>query len=180
MTDPQTPGTAIDRLPTRFRRKVVLYATWRGRLLVFSQPDHPEAGIQVPGGTVWPGEAEEAGARREFVEETGFAAPETLTLLGRTTYAYEAGGTRHEHARSFFHLALEGEYPETWEWVEETPDGGGGPIRMAFFFAALDAVPELFGGLGALLPRLRHHVGALDEVARPVLGRGGGKDRKHD
>lgn len=164
-------------LPTRFRRKVVLYATWCGRLLVFNQPDHPEAGVQVPGGTVWPAESIEDGARREFVEETGFAAPEVLTLLGEAAYVYEAGGLRHEHARSFFHLPLDDEYPETWEWVEQTPDGGEGPIRMAFFFVALDAVPELFGGLGAFLPQLRDHIDALDAVARPVLG-SGAKGRK--
>jgi 8-oxo-dGTP pyrophosphatase MutT (NUDIX family) len=159
-------------LPTRFRRKVVLYATWGGRLLVFAQPDHPEVGLQVPGGTVMDGEAIEDGARREFLEETGFAAPATLTLLGQATYVYEAGGMRHEHARSFFHLPLDGDFPESWEWVEQTPDGGEGPIRMAFFFLPIDAVHELFGGLGAFLPRLREHMGALDAVARPVLGMG--------
>ena len=140
--------------PTRFRRKAVLYATWHGRLLVFTEPDFPEAGIQVPGGTIMDGETIEDGARREFLEETGFAAPARLTLLGHTTYVYEADNTRHEHARFFFHLPLAGAYPERWEWTEETPDGGSGPIRMAFFFLPLAEVPELFGQLGAFLPRL--------------------------
>jgi 8-oxo-dGTP diphosphatase len=156
-------------LPTRFRRKVVLYATSNGRLLVFTEPDHPEAGVQVPGGTVWPDETVEDAARREFVEETGFAAPDRLMLLGEATYAYEAGGMRHEHARSFFHLPLSGDHPEAWEWVEATPDGGEGPIRMAFSFLPLDAVPELFGGLGAFLPQLRGPIDAVDEMAQPVL-----------
>jgi 8-oxo-dGTP pyrophosphatase MutT (NUDIX family) len=164
-------------LPTRFRRKVVLYATLKGRLLVFTEPDHPEAGVQVPGGTVNPGETEEDGAHREFVEETGFAAPDRLTLLGSATYVYEAGGMRHEHARSFFHLPLSGAYPENWEWVEQTPDGGEGPIRMAFSFAALDAMPELFGGLGAFLPQLRDHIHGTEEMARAMLpGRAKGQE----
>jgi len=147
-------------LPVRFRRKAVLYATHRARLLVFSEPDFPEAGVQVPGGTIIEGEAIEAGARREFLEETGFVAPRDVALLGKTTYTYEAGGMRHEHARSFFHLPLAGEYPERWEWTEETPDGGEGPIRMAFFFVPLSDVPPLFGDLGAFLPRLHDRLAA--------------------
>ena len=142
-------------LPTRFRKKVVLYATWFDRLLVFSEPDHPEAGIQVPGGTIDDGERPEAAARREFLEETGFPAPDVLTLLGAATYVYEADGMRHEHARSYFHMRLEGPYPERWEWTEQWPDGGDAPIRMRFFFLPLDAVPELFGGLGAFLAEAR-------------------------
>ncbi len=147
-------------LKTRFRRKVVLYATWHKRLLVFTEPEFPEAGTQVPGGTVMGREAIEDGARREFVEETGFAAPAAMTLLGRVTHVYEADGIRHEHARSFFHLPLTGDYPELWEWTEEAPDGGGGPIRMAFFFVPFVSVPELFGELDAFLPRLRQVIGA--------------------
>jgi 8-oxo-dGTP diphosphatase len=145
--------------PIRFRRKVVLYATWQNRLLVFTEPDFPEAGVQVPGGTVMEGESIEDGARREFLEETGFTAPATIALLGQTIYSYERDGWRHEHARSFFHLPLVGDYPANWEWTEQTPDGGEGPIRMAFFFVALDAVPDLFGELGAFLWTLREHVG---------------------
>ena len=144
----------------RFRRKVVLYPTLQDRLLVFSEPDYPEAGIQVPGGTVQEGETAEEGARREFLEETGFPAPAVITALGRTTYVYEKSGTRHEHARTFFHLPLDGTYPERWEWTEEMPDGGDGPIRMAFFFMPLTTVPELIGGLGAYLPNLRQLLGS--------------------
>ncbi|MBN9021174.1 MAG: NUDIX domain-containing protein [Rhizobiales bacterium] len=139
-------------LPTRFRRKAVIYATWAGRLLVFTEPDHPEAGTQVPGGTIVDGETVADGARREFSEETGFEAPAALTLLGEATYVYEAAGIRHEHARSYVHMRLDGDYPERWEWTERFPDGGEGPIRMAFFFMPLGAVPELFGGLGSFLP----------------------------
>ncbi len=141
-------------LPTHFRRKAVLYATWREQLLIFTEPDFPEAGVQVPGGTVMDGEAIEDGARREFLEETGLAPPDTLTLLGQATYIYEADGMRHEHARSFFHLPLAGDYPDRWEWTEQTPDDGEDPIRMAFSFVPLAAVPELFGSLGAFLPEL--------------------------
>lgn len=146
---------SAERMRTRFRRKAVIYATSGKRLLVFTEPDHPEAGTQVPGGTIEPGETVTDGARREFAEETGYEAPETLTLLGEDTYVYVAGGVRHEHARSYVHMRLDGDFPERWEWTEEWPDGGDAPIRMAFSFLPLDDVPELFGGLGAFLPAAR-------------------------
>lgn len=142
-------------LPIRFRRKAVIYATWRSRLLVFTQPADPGIGLQVPGGTINAGESAEDGARREFLEETGFVAPAALTFLGAATYGYEAGGVRHEHARSYFHATLAANYPERWEWTEQWPDGGDAPILMRFFFLALPEVPELFGGLGLHLPAVR-------------------------
>jgi 8-oxo-dGTP pyrophosphatase MutT (NUDIX family) len=51
--------------------KVVAYVTYDNQLLVFEQPDFPEAGIQVPGGTIEHGETGKAAASRETLEETG-------------------------------------------------------------------------------------------------------------
>ena len=58
--------------------KVLIYATWQGRLLVFDEPDFPEIELQVPGGTMEPGESPEVAATREFVEETGLTPPQPL------------------------------------------------------------------------------------------------------
>lgn len=60
--------------------KVLIYATWRGRLLVFDEPDFPEIEFQVPGGTVEPGEATATAALREFTEETGLKPNRPLCL----------------------------------------------------------------------------------------------------
>jgi 8-oxo-dGTP pyrophosphatase MutT (NUDIX family) len=70
-------------LPIR-KTKVVIYATWGDRLLVFRQPDFPDAGIQVPGGTVEDGERIEEAAAREFKEETGLAGQQSLVTLGHS------------------------------------------------------------------------------------------------
>nr|WP_247880046.1 NUDIX domain-containing protein [Brucella pituitosa] len=51
--------------------KVLIYATWNKKLLVFSAPENPDMPLQVPGGTVDDGEAIQAAAYREFHEETG-------------------------------------------------------------------------------------------------------------
>jgi len=49
-------------------QKVLAYVTWGDKLLVFSHPDFPEAGIQVPAGTIEPGEEPEAAVLREAFE----------------------------------------------------------------------------------------------------------------
>lgn len=137
------------------KSKVVLYATWRGRLLVFREPDFPEYGIQVPGGTMEPGETPEQAARREFLEETGLVAPDVLTLLGERDYHYAPpGGQARQHRRWYFHLPLEGEFAESWEQMEMHPDAGGPPIRFALYWLDLPLNEALFGELDSFLDQL--------------------------
>ena len=52
-------------------QKVIAYITNGRRLLVFRDTDFPEAGIQVPAGTVDAGEAPQTAVMREAQEETG-------------------------------------------------------------------------------------------------------------
>ena len=65
-------GRLID-LPVR--QKVYAYILqekgFNWKLLVFKHMDFPEAGVQVPGGTVEPGEEMLVAATREAEEETG-------------------------------------------------------------------------------------------------------------
>ncbi|MEP4064813.1 MAG: NUDIX domain-containing protein, partial [Nitratireductor sp.] len=53
--------------------KAYVYLTCGPELLVFVEPDHPDPDIQVPGGTLDPGESYLQAARREFFEETGLS-----------------------------------------------------------------------------------------------------------
>lgn len=138
----------------RPRRKAIVYPTWGDRMLLFRQPDYPHVGWQPPGGTVDQGEMLDAAARREFAEETGLAPTGVFTLLGSCTYRFVANGFDHVHERHFYHLALDGAYPETFEAVEATPEEGGPPIRFAFSWHALDALPALHNHLDALVPAL--------------------------
>ncbi len=60
-------------MPRATRERVLAYITQGDRLLVFRHTQSVEAGIQVPGGTVEPGESPEAAALREAQEESGLA-----------------------------------------------------------------------------------------------------------
>ncbi|HEX9133526.1 MAG TPA: NUDIX domain-containing protein [Ktedonobacteraceae bacterium] len=53
--------------------KVFAYITHRKRLLVFIHPFAPEAGIQVPAGSIKANERTEAAVLREAFEETGLS-----------------------------------------------------------------------------------------------------------
>lgn len=164
-----TTSARKPRLPVRFRRKVVVYATHRDasgltRLLVFSKPDRPELGLEVPGGTIEADESAEAAARREFTEETGLAAPSLLTLLGEMTYVFrgdtpDEGAVRFEHRRSYFHVVLEDAPDQPWDFLEQTPDSGGAPIRLRHEMVPMLPVPVLFARLDAFFPALYHHLG---------------------
>jgi 8-oxo-dGTP pyrophosphatase MutT (NUDIX family) len=132
--------------------KVVAYITNRGRLLVFRHTQFAEAGIQVPAGTVEPGEPLEEAVLREAHEETGLDGLEIQAYLGVQDVDWPASGygTQRQH---FFHLTLEGDAPETWLHYEMTPsDGSPAPIKFEFFWVRLpEQVPELAGDQGALL-----------------------------
>lgn len=136
-----------------FKRKVYAYITYRQRLLVFAHPNEPEAGIQVPGGTLEEGEDPEAGALREAVEESGRTDLQVVRFLGHVTHDLADRGIDEIHDRYFFHLRCTGEPPERWRHGELTPsDGSPGPIPFDFFWVQLpDEVPNLIADMGQML-----------------------------
>ena len=69
--------------------KVIAYITQEDKLLVFRHPFHPEAGIQVPAGTIEPGESPQEAVLREAHEETGFSELELRAFLGMQEYLYQ-------------------------------------------------------------------------------------------
>ena len=136
--------------------KVIAYITYGDKLLVFSHTCYPEAGIQVPAGTVEEGEPLDEAVLREAREETGLEGLRIQSYLGVREYdlsAFDLSGVQRRH---FFHLALCGEAPTRWRHYEQYPsDGSTEPIEFEFFWARFPGeVPELAGGQGELLHRL--------------------------
>jgi ADP-ribose pyrophosphatase YjhB (NUDIX family) len=138
------------------KRKVYAYITHADRLLVFRHPFHPEAGIQVPGGTLNDGERPEDGVMREAVEETGLTDLSLIALLGIIERDMSDYGLDQTHCRYFYHLRSNGNPPERWRHGELHPsDGSPAPIAFEFFWAHLpDGVPSLIADLDCMIPPL--------------------------
>ncbi len=143
----------------KVRRKVYAYITHGNRLLVFRHRDAPEAGVQVPGGTLEEGEAAETGMMREVLEETGLTDLRLGSCLGEVVHPLPALGEVHH--RMYYHLIYDGYPPARWCHDEMHPsDGSPAPIRFEFTWASLpDGVPELSGDLDQMLPVLVRELG---------------------
>ncbi len=133
--------------------KVYAYITCEGHLLVFRHTHHPEAGIQVPGGTIEGEEAPHEAVLREAREETGLEELEINAYLGMLHFDLSTIGGAGIQYRHFFHLLFTGRKKELWQHLERTPsDGHPGPIEFEFYWVELpDGVPELAGEQGVML-----------------------------
>jgi 8-oxo-dGTP pyrophosphatase MutT (NUDIX family) len=147
------------------KRKAYAYVTNRDRLLVFSHPNAPEAGIQVPAGTIGPGEQPPDAAMREAREESGLDALRMVRFLGDDVRDMRDVGKDEIHHRYFFHLACDGDPAERWRRHE--PDGGQapgapGPLFELFWAHLPDGVPPLLADHGRLLRRLVETMGLVE------------------
>ncbi len=126
--------------------KVVAYITrernGQTELLVFDHLDFPDAGTQVPAGTLEHGEMPEQALWREVGEETGQSGFEVVRQLA--TYDFVLNGETYR--RHVFHLRAPAHLPERWTWGEccGTPD----QITFEFYWLPLHPTPKLSGGQG--------------------------------
>lgn len=139
--------------------KVVAYVTRNigsgGELLVFTHRDYPEAGLQVPAGTVEEGEGIEAALLREVEEESGLTSLKISRKLGVYNWVHPTNGRLH--VRHVFHLTAPYETPEQWQWVETS----GGEVSelegyvFCFRWVSLADEIELAGSQGDYLDGIR-------------------------
>lgn len=134
-------------------QKVYAYITCRDQLLVFDHRDFPEAGTQVPGGTLEHGEAPAQGVLREAAEETSLHGLELLRFLGSVRFL--PPGAAHVHERHFFHLRYPGEPGAPWLAGEQTPSDGTEPKVFVCYWVPLAAPPLLIAEMDHFLPQLR-------------------------
>jgi 8-oxo-dGTP pyrophosphatase MutT (NUDIX family) len=142
--------------------RALAYITQGDRLLVFRHTQFPEAGIQVPAGTIEASESPREAVLREASEESGLKDLEIRSVLGTRDLDLAPYGRDGLQRCHFFHLILRGEAPATWLHYEMDPsDGSPAPIEFEFFWVKFpDGVPELAGNQGELLSELGRSLGS--------------------
>ncbi|MDE2802533.1 MAG: NUDIX domain-containing protein [Chloroflexota bacterium] len=147
-TFPQHSGPALIE-------KVVAYVTRGDRLLVFRHVD-VDAGIQVPAGTLEPGESPSEGVLREAREETGIHSLQIVRFLGARDYDMSDHGNDEIHRRYHYHLKCVEDTPEVWRHFESDPTGRSQErIEFELYWVQLpDEVPGLAAPQGDFLPEL--------------------------
>ena len=117
----------------------------QGRLLVFHHPD--DRSMQLPKGTVEPGEAPEDAVRRELLEESGIDFQGPLHYLGTLDRECRAGveGNAFRHAQ-LWHLYLmrsDAALPDVFDHVAVgSPEEEG--LVFSFSWLAHQAEPKGF------------------------------------
>jgi tRNA (cmo5U34)-methyltransferase len=144
-----------------FVEKVFAYITYQDKLLVFRHTRYPEAGIQVPAGTVEIGEDPLVAARREATEETGLINLGPGSYLGVDDFDLRPYGGREIHRRQFFHFTLETSPPDEFSHWESSPSSGEDEsFEFQFWWAKIpDEVPWLIAGHSRFLPELCQRLG---------------------
>lgn len=139
------------------KRKVLAYIT-KGQapnleILIFKHRDHPEAGLQVPGGTVEEGELLLDAMYREIREETGIVQ-EDLTMVGDIhTYNYSPENKESIYERTFFHLTYLGKQQE-WDHLVMC-DGEDNGLIFQYRWERVESLPLLAGEQGIALGLLK-------------------------
>lgn len=121
------------------KHKVFAYITHNQHLLVFSHPFAPEAGIQVPAGTINEGEHPEKAVLREAFEETGLTDLTLDSFLGEQERDMSDFGRNEIHHRRFYHLHCHREPPLTWRHEEHhhTDDPSLPPITFRVLLGSI-------------------------------------------
>lgn len=133
-------------------QKVVCYVVHRARLLVFSHED-PLAGVQVPAGTIEPGEDPAEAAVRETFEETTLHT-RVVRKLGVMDYDFRPAKPERAHRHYFLMELIDQDPPERWIAGDPFPSDGGKPPVWTCWWVPLQRGHVLSAGFGQALGRL--------------------------
>ena len=134
-------------------------------LLVFKHRDYPDAGIQVPGGTVEGGEAYEAAALREAFEESGLSNFEAVHDLGSYVHTRYKGDA--EVGRHFFHMEVSATMPDCFEHVVSSGTNDKGLVFL-YSWVPLSRPIRLMGEQDKFLSKLPFVSNSLDFLGSDV------------
>jgi 8-oxo-dGTP pyrophosphatase MutT (NUDIX family) len=134
----------------KIEQKVVAYIVRDGQIIVFRHGDDEsldESGIQVPAGTVKPGEAPAEAVMREAFEETELPGLRLVRYLGVAEYDMRPAQDSL-HVRHFFELTVDGDVPEQWTVYEHSE------IRFDLYRIPLRQAHVVSAGQAAMVARL--------------------------
>ena len=136
------------------RHRAYAYITYQNKLLLFTQPQAPDSGIQVPAGTIKDGEKPEIAVLREATEETGLEDLELVTFLDQDTRDMNDCGTDELQYRWFYHIRCNKKPPVTWTHGEFS-ETGELLIPFDFFWSDIDNLPKLVANYDDKIPLLK-------------------------
>lgn len=142
------------------KRKAFAYITQGQKLLVFEHQGIPEAGIQVPAGSVEKGESPGTAAIREVQEETGLKNLTMRGFLGEQIRDMSDFHKQEIHYRYFYHLTCDDQTPETWLHGEQFPSDEpehDGEFRHIFrcYWLNINQLPKLIADHDYYIDKLR-------------------------
>jgi len=136
--------------------KVLAYITREGpagrEVLVFRHRDHPEAGVQIPGGTIDAGETPVDALHREILEETGLKSLRVIRQVAKEPF--HATWRNEWQERNVFHLEAPAGCPGTWTHSVTSGQEDKGLVFVFSWMTLADAAEMLQWGQGQWLDRL--------------------------
>jgi 8-oxo-dGTP diphosphatase len=149
----------VENIPINFKsdlpvkRKVMIYILSPdcSKVLTFLQPDSPEAGRQIPAGTVERNELLDSAATRELQEETGCSDVPSLVGFAQTLFDMRRYKPEIHERFWYFGIDRSGAFPEEG-WVHVEKHANGSDIKAAFEWITVDQSAQLIAGHGHLVP----------------------------
>ncbi|MBY0597874.1 NUDIX hydrolase [Bacillus bingmayongensis] len=132
-----------------YKKKVYAYITREKegvtQLLVFTHRDMPEAGIQVPGGTVDEGEKLEPAVLREVLQESGIRHLCIERFID--DYIIYVKEKQEYQKRHFFHISLLTDVKDMWEHIVSAGEEDEG-LTFCYEWVDIAKCPVLAGNQG--------------------------------
>ena len=128
-------------------------------LLVFRHRDYPDAGVQVPAGTVEEGEAYKAAALREAFEESGLSDFKAVHDLGSYVHTRHEGDA--EVGRHFFHMEVSGGVVDQFKHIVSSGTNDKGMVLL-YSWVPLGMPIQLMGEQDKFLSHLPFISKSLD------------------
>lgn len=137
------------------KNKVMAYIIRRiasqPELLLFKHQDFPEAGWQVPAGTVELGEEYLLALRREVKEESGLTQFSRIRFMEKNTFFHPL--RKELHHRYFYQLEIRGFVPDEFSH-RVSGSGVDEDLVFQYCWVKLPEVPTLAAEQGSLLSRI--------------------------